>query len=93
MTFFFLLLIVYGLAVNLDETIKFHHFALGNKLLVATADTNVYGSFLYLGICHLTGYRALPDQFVELTLLGGTLDFRTLHIGGTDGLVSLLGTL
>ena len=66
---------------------------MGHKLLVRAADTDVNGGLLDLGICHLTGDGALPDQFVQTLLLTSTFNLRLIHIGGTDGLVSFLSTL
>ena len=92
MAYLFLVLVIHRLTVNLDKTIEFYHLTLGNELLIATTDINVDSGLFYLGVSHLAGNGALPYQVVELALLGSTLYLRTLHIGRTDGFVSLLGT-
>ena len=87
------LFVVDRLAINLDETIKLDNLALGNKLFVATADGDVDGGLLNLGISHLAGDGTFPNELVELALLDCSLYLRTLHIGRTDSFVSLLSTL
>ena len=91
--FFFLFFIVHRLAIYLDETVEFHHFTLSHKDLVSTTDRNVYCGLVHLGISHLTGYRALPNQFIEFLLLRCSLDACILHVGRTNGFVSFLSTL
>ena len=86
-------IVVNRLAVNLQETVELHHFAAGHELLVAGADADGDGGLLYLGICHLAGQGALPDEVIQALLLYGTLNRGLVHIGRTDGFVSLLGTL
>ena len=88
-----LVVLVHRLTVYLDETVELHHLTLSHKCLVAIAQFDVHGGLLDLGIGHLAGDGALPDQVVEALLLTCTLNLRLVHIGGTDGLVSLLGTL
>ena len=90
---FLLLLVVDRLAVDLEEAVELDDLAIGDELLAGAADGDVDRCLLDLGISHLTGDGALPDEFVELALLGGTFYLGTVHIGGTDGFVSLLGTL
>ena len=85
--------VIVRLTINLEETIKLDDFALGNKLLVGTADRDVDRSLLNLCISHLTGNGTLPDQVVELTLLCGALNLCAIHVGRTNGFVSLLSTL
>ena len=94
MTFFLLLVIVIiALAIYFNETIELNNFTLSNKLLISTTDRDVHGSSLHNGICHLTGNGTFPNQFVQFTLLGSTFDGLLVHIGRTDGFVSLLSTL
>ena len=85
------------LTVNLEETIELDDFALsdevGSRLFAISCWCNLYSGLLYLCISHLTGDGTLPDEVIELTLLSGTLNLRTLHIGRTDGFVRLLSTL
>ena len=85
--------VVHTLAVNLQETIEFHHFSVGDELIGRVSVLNGYHGLLNLGIGHLTGSRTLPDEFVKLLFLSCALDFHVLHIGRTDGFVSLLRTL
>ena len=90
---FFLLFVVYRLTINLDETVEFHHFALCHKDLVSTSDGNVYSGLLHLGISHLTGNCAFPNQLIEFLLLRRSLDAGILHVGRTNGFVGLLSSL
>ena len=52
-----------------------------------------YRCLLNLGVGHLRGGRALPYEVVEAALLQRALNLRAVHVGGTDGLVGLLGAL
>ena len=94
-----LLVVIDGLTIDLDETVELHDLTLGHKLLLTSVprflitNTYRYRRLLNFGICHLTGDGTLPDQFVQTLLLSSTLNLHLVHIGGTDGLVSLLGTL
>ena len=48
---------------------------------------------LDFSISHLAGDSALPDEFVQTLLLCAALNLILVHVGWTDGLVSLLSTL
>ena len=92
---FFLLLfvVVHRLTIDLDETVKLDHLADCHKLIVRTADGYVDCRLFQFCICHLRSNGALPDEFIEPLLLSRTLNGLPVHIGRTDGFVSLLGTL
>ncbi len=60
-----------------------------------TAALGIDGHRIIYGICHLCGQKTAPDELVEPVLLlaqGGLNLLRVqLHMGGTDGLVGVLG--
>ena len=91
--FFVVLLVVYRLTINLQESVEGDYLTIGDELLLTVVDGNIGCCLLYLRIGHLTGYGAFPDQVIEFLLLLGTLYLRIAHIGRTNGLMSLLRTL
>ena len=77
--------------IYLQETVKGNNLARCHELAVVhSADGNDSLCALYLCICHLACYGALPYQFVQPLFLGRPLYLGLVHIGGTDGLVCLL---
>ena len=99
------LLVVGGLAVHLQEAVELHHFAGGHEQIrsccafgtagcsLLVPDFNLHRGLLQLGVGHLRGGGALPDEVVEATLLPGAFDVLLAHVGGAYGLVGLLGAL
>ena len=93
-----LVFVIDRLTIHLDETVELHDLTLGDELLLTPdsclliLDGNRHRRLLNLCVSHLTGNRTLPDQFVQTLLLARTLNLQTVHIGRTDGLVSLLST-
>ena len=94
-----LILVIDRLTIHLDETVELHDLTLGDELLLTPdsclliLDGNRHRRLLNLCVSHLTGNRTLPDQFVQTLLLARAFNLQTVHIGRTDGLVSLLSTL
>ena len=88
-----LLVVISRFMIYLNKSVEFHDLTICNKLLIETSARDVDSSLLDLGISHLTGNGALPNKFVETFFLCTSLDGRGSHIGRTDSLVSLLGTL
>ena len=88
--------IVAAFLVDLEEPIEEHDLAGGAQadLLIGTFDLD-RGAF-EAGGGHLAGERALPDQVIELALVGvGNLDLAGVarHVGGPDALVRFLRVL
>ena len=51
---------------------------------------NLRRGLLHLCISHLRSGSSLPNQFIEAVFLCRSIDFHTLHVGWTNGLVCLL---
>lgn len=85
--------IVPALLVEGGEAVKLHTEARGLEQVLA--GVNIRCHCIVEGICHLAGEEPLPDELVELVLIGGkaVLDLVRAHFdhGGTDGLMSILG--
>src|SRR5574344_152835 len=87
-----LLLIIGRLKVHFEESIKQYLFTTASELFGGSADTYLYCCFLNLGICHLGSNGTLPNKLIETTLRRISINIGNTHIGGANGLVSLLCT-
>ena len=87
------IVVVAGLEIDLEEAVKLHYLTVGDEALGASADVDVHLGLLELGVGHLRSDSAFPNQVIEFPLLGRAANVVVLDKGGTDGLVSLLGTL
>ena len=65
-----MLLVVAALEVDLEEAVEGHDLAGGAQADLAVGAGDVDGGALEAGGLHLAGDRALPDQVVELALVG-----------------------
>ena len=88
-----LVLVVASFQVDAEETVKLDHLARSGEVLVAVADIDLGGGLLELGVGHLRCYGAEAYEAVQLLFLSGPVDGLLVHVGGADGLVSLLRTL
>ena len=79
--------------VNLEEAVELHLLsaALEGEGLAANGNLNL--SLLKLGVGHLAGYSALPDELVQAALCALGVDGLSLEVGGAYSLVSLLSAL
>src|SRR5690606_35962306 len=77
-------LIVRVLHIHLEETIELDDLTLCHERLWNTRHTDVDGGAFQLGIGHLAGDGALPDELVEPLVLGTAPRLLLIHIGWTD---------
>ena len=93
------LVVVAPFLVEREEAGKAHHLAGGAEIELALArlGENVDRGALELGALHLAGERAVPDQLVELGLLGLEMARDVAraqrHVGRADRLVRFLRVL
>ena len=87
-------LLVLALLVHRQEAVEFHALVGGTEGMSGTPGVDGYR--IIQGICHLGGQEPAPDQLIQPVLVLGEAPlnpFRVqLHMGGTDGLVGILGT-
>ena len=86
-------LVVGALHVHLQEAVELHLLAGAAEGEVRVAYGDLYLGLLHLGVGHLAGHGALPDELVEAALGALGVDGLGGHVGGAYGLVGLLGAL
>ena len=79
--------------IDLHETVENQHLAPGRELFRGGGRSDADRGFLQTGVGHLRGDGPLPDQIVEAGHGAVALDLRSGWIGGSYGLVGLLGAL
>ena len=84
------IVVIDRLTIDFQETIELHDLTHSNEVEGGSVRLDFCRRLLDSSISHLTGNGTLPDEFVQPTLLSSALNLRTIHIGRTDGLVSLL---
>ncbi len=88
---FGIILVILALEVHFEETVECDHFTLCPQHVRRTcADGDVHHGLLQLGIGHLAGQGAFPDEVVELLPIAITAGVAHPHFGGADGFVRLL---
>ena len=89
--------IVAAFAVQPQKAVEQHNLAGGAQLGATAFGHNADRGLLEPGGGHLACHGALPDQLVQLHLIGAQLPLhparRARQVGGPDGLVGLLGVL
>ena len=90
---FFGAVIITAFFIDLHEAVKQHHLTGGAQADLAIVAGNINGGAFQPGRFHLAGQRALPDQIIELALIG-VGDFQrggiAGHIRGADTFVGFL---
>ena len=87
------LVVVRGFGIEAQESVEADDLALGDELVLRTADVDGDGRAVELGADHLRGDRAFPDQVVEFLLGRRAFDRLAVDVRRADGLVGLLRAL
>ena len=87
---YLLFLLIGRFSIDFQETLEQNHLAVGHKLLVAPWHRNGDGGLFGLGVAHLAGEGALPDQLVQTLGEGVAGNGMVGHRRGTDSLVGFL---
>ena len=85
--------VVCAFEVELQKAFEGDDFAAGHKLLISARDRNLGHRLVEFGVGHLGSEGPLVDQVVQTLLFTRRVDAGRRQIGGTNGLVRLLGAL
>ena len=88
----FLVVVILGFSVNLEESGEQNHFTRSNEFLLAAGNRNRDVGFLRLGIAHLGSNGTFPYQLIEMLGESVARDGLTRQVRRTNCLVSFLST-